>query len=92
MKSYPAGWPFWKIAARAGFPIGISVYVIRDDEAGVYVACRSNLKGLVAEAPTLDELHKNLDAAAEDLLMHYLHQPPRRHHVTRMTLDAACPI
>lgn len=91
MKSYPAGWPFWKAAARAGVPIGISVNVIRDEEAGVYVACDSNLKGLVAEAPTLDELRANLDAASQDLLLHHLHAAPPRHPVTRLTLAAACP-
>ena len=91
MKPYPVGWPFWKEAARAGFAIGINVNVIRDEEAGVYVACNSNLKGLVAEAATLDELRVNIEAATEDLLAHYLHQAPVRHPVTRLTLTAACP-
>ena len=92
MKSYPAGWPFWKEVARAGFAIGINVNVIRDEEAGVYVAYNSNLKGLVAEAPTLDELRTSIEAATNDLLVHYLHQVPVRHPVTRLTLDAACPV
>lgn len=91
MRPYPAGWPFWKEVARAGFPIGINVNVIRDEEAGVYVACNSNLKGLVAEAPTLDELRVNIYAATDDLLAHYLHKVPARHPVTKLTLDGACP-
>ena len=88
MKPYPAGWPFWKEVARVGVPIGINVNVIRDDEAGVYVALNSNLKGLVAEAPTLDELRANIDLATEDLLLHYLDKVPARQPVTRLTLDA----
>ena len=91
MNSYPVGWPFWKIAARAGVAVRIHVHVIRDEEAGVYVACNSNLKGLVAEAPTLDELRTHIDAAAEDLLLHYLHQAPVRHPVTQLTLDGGLP-
>lgn len=91
MKSYPVGWPFWKKVANAGFPIRVNVSVIRDEEAGIYVACNSNLKGLVAEAPTLDELRVNIEAATADLLAHYLHKAPVRHPVTRLTLDDACP-
>lgn len=91
MKPYPAGWPFWKAVARAGLPISVNVNVMHDEEAGVYVACNSNLKGLVAEADTLDELRVNIHAATEDLLTHYLHQAPVRHPVTRLTLDGACP-
>ena len=91
MKPYPAGWPFWKEVARAGFPICINVHVVRDEEAGVYVACNSNLKGLVAEAATLDELRVNLNSATSDLLTHYLHKAPVRQPVTRLTLDDACP-
>ena len=84
MKAYPVGWPFWKEAARAGLPIGINVSVLRDEEAGVYVACNSNLKGLVAEAATLDELRVNIEAATDDLLEHYLSKVPAR----SMTLAA----
>ena len=91
MKSYPVGWPFWKMAARAGIAVRVHVNVVRDEEAGVYVAYGSNLKGLVAEAATLDELRAHIDAATEDLLLHYLHQAPARHPVTRLTLDAGCP-
>lgn len=74
MKAYPAGWPLWQAVGRYGFPIGVHVKVIRDLEAGVFVALESNLPGLVAEAPTIDELVKNLNAGVQDLLEEYLHQ------------------
>lgn len=85
MKSYPAGWPFWKALSKAGIPIGVTVQVIHDPEANVYVACNSNLRGLVAEAETLDELSQNIRAGILDLMPEHSPNP-----VARLTLEDAC--
>lgn len=58
----------WKFAARAGASLVTTVKIIRDDEAGVYVATSDDLKGLVLEAATLDELRAEVLAAAPVLL------------------------
>lgn len=76
MKAYPAGWPLWQAVGRHGFPISVRVEVFHDEEAGVYVAVNSNLPGLVAEGESWDELIKNVDAGAKDLLSSYLHSDP----------------
>lgn len=75
--------------ARRGIPIRIKVRVFHDPEANVYVAVHSNLRGLVAEAATLDQLVANLDAAAMDLLATYLHEPPAKPPIS-LTLDESC--
>lgn len=80
----------WRALARRGAPILVTVKVDFDKEARVFVARDSNLRGLIAEAPTLDELAKNIDAAIADLLEDYLHEPPARRPVTSMTFDNLC--
>jgi hypothetical protein len=42
--------------ARMGVPTKIRVDVIRDDEAGVFVGTSTDLRGLVIEATTLEEI------------------------------------
>ena len=91
VKAYPAGWPLWQILAKSGVPIRVTAKVLFDDEAKVFIACESNLRGLVAEAPTIDELKKNLDSAARDLLRHYLHEAPRKAPITSLTFAQTCP-
>lgn len=87
--AYPAGWPFWRTAAALGASISVRVWVVHDQEAGVYAVTSSNLKGLFAEGETLDELHTNLTDAAADLLASYLHQPPTQPPVTSLTVCGA---
>ena len=66
--NYRAGWPGWKLVARAGGTIVVKVDVMKDNEAGVYVASSSNPDGLVVEAKCLDELRLELMGAATSLL------------------------
>ncbi|MFT4190695.1 MAG: DUF1902 domain-containing protein [Comamonas sp.] len=86
MKYYPAGWPLWRTLAKSGVPIGITVQVMYDPEAKVYVAHDSNLRGLVAEAETLDELRDNIRAGIVDLMPKNSPAP-----VARLTFEEACP-
>lgn len=72
MKAYPVGWPLWQAAGKSGLPLSIRVKVTHDTEAGVYVAAQSNLPGLVAEAETLEDLLRNIEAAAADLIQEHL--------------------
>lgn len=76
MSSYPAGWPFWQTIGRHGVAIRVRVEVFHDVEAGVYVAHKSNLPGLVAEGESLEELFQNVDDGAKDLLASYLESEP----------------
>lgn len=45
----------------------IYVDVTRDEEAGVYVATSPDVRGLVAEAPTFDELFQEVEAGVDEL-------------------------
>lgn len=55
---YRYGWPFGPFLAKAGFPTKIRVDVFRDEEAGVFVGTTSDVRGLVVEAESLDQLVK----------------------------------
>ena len=65
---YRLGWYFATWLAKMGIPLLIKVDIIRDDEANVYVATSTDLKGLVIEAQTLDELEKEVFELVPELL------------------------
>lgn len=74
---YRVGFPGWKLAARVGIPMLLRVEVMRDREAGVFVATSPDLHGLVAEAKTADELVRAVYDCADMLLEAELHRPPK---------------
>lgn len=51
-----------------GVPLKVRVNVIRDEEAGVFIATSDDLRGLVCEAATMDELVKEVEIATDELL------------------------
>lgn len=65
---YRIGFPFWKQMARLGVPLKLRVNVILDDEAGVFVATSDDLRGLVCEAASMDDLVKEVSLATYELL------------------------
>jgi Domain of unknown function (DUF1902) len=64
----PLGFPGWKLWARAGLPVSIAIEVIRDSEAGVYVAVGQNIQGLVVEAESLDQIKVEVELLLSDIL------------------------
>jgi len=66
---YRLGWPCATFFAEMGIPLLIKVEIIRDNEANVYVATSPDLKGLVVEAETLDELEKEVWDLVPELLI-----------------------
>ncbi len=66
---YRLGWPCAAFFAEMGIPLLIKVEIIRDNEANVYVATSPDLKGLVVEAETLDELEKEVWNLVPELLI-----------------------
>ncbi len=55
---YRLGWPCATFFAEIGVLLLIKVEIIHDNESNVYVATSPDLKGLVVEAETLDDLEK----------------------------------
>lgn len=85
---YRVGFPFWKAAARVGVPLKVLVCVHHDPDAGVYFAHSPDLRGLVAEAPTLDALWPEVRAGISDLLEEQL--PSSAHEpVADLRMDGA---
>lgn len=70
---YKIGYPFWKFAARRGATIKIPVTIDHDEEANVYIATSSHLRGLVVEASTLDELLLEVEDVASMLIQEAIH-------------------
>lgn len=65
---YRVGLPFWKQAAKLGVPMMIRVNAFHDKDANVFVATSPDLRGLVAEANSLDELEKEVLSSAAGLM------------------------
>lgn len=85
---YRIGLPFWKQAARFGIPLNIRVNVMHDDEANVFVATSDDLRGLVCEASTMDELVVEVNSSINELLSIQLRNPVSR-PVTDLRICAA---
>lgn len=66
---YRVGNPGWRVAARVGIPLNVRIDVIFDDEAKVFVATSEDLKGLVVEAATVEELWAEIKQCACELLV-----------------------
>ena len=65
---YRLGWLFAEFFASIGIPLLIKVNVLYDNEADVYVATSSDLKGLIVEAETLDELEKEVKRLIPEMI------------------------
>lgn len=70
---YRIGYPFWKLAARVGIPISIPVIVEHDEEANVYIATSHNMRGLVVEASSMDELLVEVNDVVSMLMEEEIH-------------------
>lgn len=80
---YRIGFPFWRQAALLGVPLKLRIDVIRDLQANVVVATSDDLKGLVCEAASMDDLVKEIELAMTELLALQLRAQPR----TRPVMD-----
>lgn len=65
---YRIGYPFWREFARMGVPLKVRINVMRDTEAGVFVATSKDLRGLVCEASSIDALVREVEQATHELL------------------------
>lgn len=72
-----------------GIPLKLRINVVRDEEAGVFVATSNDLRGLVCEAATMDELIKELQSSTHELLSMQLPTEPAAKPVTDLRLCAA---
>lgn len=72
---YRVGNPFWRFLAKLGVPMIVRVDVLFDQEVGVYVATSPDLRGLVAEAKTKDELIASVYDCVDMLLEDEVRQP-----------------
>lgn len=74
---YRVGFPGWKLAAHFRIPLLVKIEVIRDAEAGVFVATSTDLPGLVVEASDLDQLMPEVYDCVSMLLNEQLKHPPK---------------
>ena len=72
---YRVGNPFWRLLARLGIPLVVRVDVVYDKDANVYVATSPDLRGLVAEAKTKEELIASVYDCVDLLLEEQVRQP-----------------
>lgn len=83
---YRIGMPFWKAAGQIGMPLKLTVDVFHDTEANVFVATSKDLRGLVAEAETMDVLVLEVQSSVNELLREAFHKPVVPKPVTDLRL------
>lgn len=69
---YRVGFPGWKLAARLGVPLMFRVDVHHDSDARVFIATSEDLRGLVVEAATKDELISSVYDCVDMLMVEQL--------------------
>ena len=74
---YRVGFPGWKIAARLGVPVLFRVDVHHDSEAGVFIATSPDMRGLVVEATTKEDLISSVYDCMDMLMIDVLKRPPK---------------
>ena len=67
-KMYWFEYPLWALLARFGRRLTVRMDVLYDDEVNVYVGIGKNLRGLVVEADTLEELKAETEKVLRDLV------------------------
>lgn len=67
-RHYRYGWPMGHWLARMGIPTKIVVDVVRDDEAGVFIGTSRDVRGLVVEASSLEELMQEARTLIPELI------------------------
>ncbi len=72
---YRVGFPGWKVAAALGVTLVFRVDVLLDKEAGVFLATSPDIRGLVAEAHSLEELFKEVEHGSDMLLGEQIRWP-----------------
>ena len=70
---YPLGWKLSGVAQKLGVPTGARIDVVFDDDARVFIATSKDVKGLVVEADTIEQLM----AETNELIPMLLNQKPK---------------
>lgn len=65
---YRYGWPLGRLAARIGIPTRIELKVIHDPEAGVFVGTSDDVRGLIVEADSLEEVMREARGLIPELI------------------------
>lgn len=76
MFRYRVGFPFWKVMGRVGVPLVMRVDFMKDNDAGVFVASSKDLRGMVAEADTMDNLVLEVESSIADLMAIHIPKLP----------------
>ena len=62
--SYRVGWPLWKLAYRLGFTLSYRYDIYYSPESRDYCALSPDIKGLGAEAKTIEEVVDAMESGA----------------------------
>ncbi len=65
--NYPINYPFSNVFSRLGFTLVVRIDVLFDEEANVYIATSTDMKGLVLEAETFHDLTCEVQEAIVNL-------------------------
>lgn len=70
MLIYRVGWPLWKLAYRMGIKLAYRYEILYDVDCKRYIGISPDIKGLIAECDTVDEVKDVMESDAP-LLVSY---------------------
>ena len=65
---YRIGWPFWKTVYKFGFPLYYRYEILFDVDCKRYIGRSPDIKGLIAECDTVEEVQDVIESNAKDLV------------------------
>lgn len=65
---YRVGWPLWKLAYKLGCTLYYRYDIYQSSESNDYCAISPDIKGLNAEAKTLDEIKEAMEYGAQEIV------------------------
>ena len=66
--NYRIGLPFWKLACKMGFTPSFRIIIHKDPKQNVYWCESNDLKEVISEMPSIEELIREVNNIAEELL------------------------
>ena len=68
MLTYRIGWPGWKFAFKLGMTMSYRYEIVYDIDCKRYVGVSPDIKGLVAECDTIDEVKAIMEGNAPEIV------------------------
>lgn len=83
---YRIGWPFWRLLYKQGFPLVYRYEIVYDVSCKRYCALSSDIKGLLAEGDSIEEVRDVMEGCAPEFVAFYVYGENSRNQGPKPTI------